>query len=213
QRQQAAWDDWESAYEGDNQPSRDVDKNVRLWQEANAAKPSYTILPSSSTSSFGRSAPPPSAALDSTTTNGPPKLMILKRPTATNPNENGRSASQEAKARGEKTLEEREKEYAEARRRIYGDEPVKQESNSLKNGKGPRGGNGKAKEASASSTPRSSSNGRPNSNQPSPRNSNRPSPAASRSSTPSGTSIIRTPRGPTAEGNGFGSKGGKGKDT
>lgn len=176
---------------------------------SNAAKPSYTILPSSSTST-GRSAPPPSAALDSATTNGPPKLMILKRPTATNSNHNERSASQEATARGEKTLEEREKEYAEARRRIYGDEPVKQETSVLKNGKGTRGGNGNSKEG-GSSTSRSSSNGRSNPKHPSPRNSNRPSPAASRSSTPSGTSIIRTPRGPTAEGNGFGSKGGNGK--
>ncbi|GAA5884916.1 hypothetical protein JCM16303_005348 [Sporobolomyces ruberrimus] len=210
-RPQAAFDDWESAYDQEDEPRRNVDQNVRLWQEANAAKsPSYTILPSSSSSSSARSSPlPPTAALDPSTTNGPPKLMILKRPTSNNASTaNGRSSSQDgsARERGEKSLKEREKEYAEARRRIYGDAAGTGDTVTEKNGKPTPSRNQSSARKDASQV---SNGGRP-----SPRNSSRPpSTANSRASTPSSSgpsgtaSVIRKPKGPSGEGKGFGANG------
>ncbi|GAA5980498.1 hypothetical protein JCM5350_004323 [Sporobolomyces pararoseus] len=211
-RQQGAFDDWESAYDRDEESSRNVDQNVRLWQEANASRtPSYTILPSSASSSTSRSTPvPPSAALDSSTTNGPPKLMILKRPTSNNSESQGRSSPSQGGVRGEKSLKEREREYAEARRRIYGDSELQQgqsDGKSTKNGTGETNG-------------RVRSNGNGHSSRNSPRSSNRPSPNTSRSATPTtttsngasggggvgGNSVIRKPKGPDGEGKGFGGK-------
>ncbi|GAA5966479.1 hypothetical protein JCM3765_007584 [Sporobolomyces pararoseus] len=211
-RQQGAFDDWESAYDRDEQTTRNVDQNVRLWQEANASRtPSYTILPSSASSSASRSTSlPPSAALDSSTTNGPPKLMILKRPTVNNSESQGRSSPGQGGARGEKSLKEREREYAEARRRIYGDSEQQQPQQGQSDGKSKKNGMGEA-------NGRVRSNGNGNSSRGSPRNSNRPSPNSSRSSTPTtttsngvprggGSSVIRKPKGPNGEGKGFGGK-------
>ncbi|GAA6058048.1 hypothetical protein JCM3770_002940 [Rhodotorula araucariae] len=118
----SAWDDddsWEAAYERPNRPGSEQERNVRLWQDANTLQPTYSILASSSAT---RAVPPP-AALDPRTTNGPPKLTILKRPSpaASPTNAPPRAGSADARAR-EKSLKEREREYAEARRRIYGDE-------------------------------------------------------------------------------------------
>ncbi|TKA52623.1 hypothetical protein B0A53_04633 [Rhodotorula sp. CCFEE 5036] len=116
-----AWDDWEEAYTRDEQPQAD---NVRLWQQAfesNTFRPTYSILPSASNATRL----PPAAALSAATTNGPPVLKILKRPTAAStgtPGSASRSSSSEGRPRMEKTLAEREKEYLEARRRIYGED-------------------------------------------------------------------------------------------
>ncbi|BGP17907.1 hypothetical protein JCM10213v2_005955 [Rhodosporidiobolus nylandii] len=123
-------DDWETAYSRDEEQQSEQVKNARLWQDANTAKPTYSILPSSSSASVYRA--PPSAALNEATTNGPPQLKILKRPTSAAPpapaSSSSRSSSGEGRSRSEKTLAEREKEYAEARRRIYGDEAMEEKA-------------------------------------------------------------------------------------
>lgn len=69
---------------------------------------------------------PPAAALNSATANGPPVLKILKRPNpAPGTQTPTRTSSNEGRQRAEKSLAEREKEYLEARRRIYGEETLK----------------------------------------------------------------------------------------
>ncbi|BGP49799.1 hypothetical protein JCM10450v2_005704 [Rhodotorula kratochvilovae] len=216
----SSWDDddgWEAAYERTEQPRSEQEKNARLWQDANAPlQPTYSIFPSSSA---GRAVPPP-AALDARTTNGPPKLTILKRPSPAAPPSIGAAASTctaDARAR-EKTLKEREREYAEARRRIYGEEPPtgaaalakSVEKLSLASGARARSANGRASPArSASPATRS------------------PGSSASGASTPSSSSrtrttsaprelaaggVVRAPKGPNGEsgGFGFGSAGGGG---
>ncbi|GAA5852246.1 hypothetical protein JCM9279_002477 [Rhodotorula babjevae] len=118
----ASWDDddeWDPPYDRPQPARTEQEHNIRLWQDANTARPLYSILPSSSAP---RAVPPP-AALDTRTTNGPPKLTILKRPTAAAPaTASSRTSSAEGRARTDKSLKDREREYAEARRRIYGEQ-------------------------------------------------------------------------------------------
>ncbi|GAA5963283.1 hypothetical protein JCM21900_000319 [Sporobolomyces salmonicolor] len=141
-QQEDPFDDWETAYSRDESVPTEAARNARLWADANTVTPTYSILssPSSSTSTFRA---PPSAALDASTTNGPPQLKILKRPQTSSAapsfGSRSRTASQEGRARSEKTLAEREKEYQEARRRIYGTEaaaPAAQLGAADGNGKG-----------------------------------------------------------------------------
>ncbi|GAA5871450.1 hypothetical protein JCM1840_002898 [Sporobolomyces johnsonii] len=124
-QQEDPFDDWETAYSRDEAVSTEAARNARLWADANTVKPTYSIL-SSPSASISASRAPPSAALDASTTNGPPQLKILKRPPSSSPaplsGSGSRTASQEGRARSEKTLAEREKDYQEARRRIYGEE-------------------------------------------------------------------------------------------
>ncbi|CEQ40214.1 SPOSA6832_01804 [Sporobolomyces salmonicolor] len=160
-QQEDPFEDWETAYSRDEAVSTEAAKNARLWADAygslfpssfpsaerltlysNTVTPTYSIL-SSPSSSTSTSRAPPSAALDASTTNGPPQLKILKRPQTSSPapsfGSRSRTASQEGRARSEKTLAEREKEYQEARRRIYGKEaaaPAAELGTADGNGKG-----------------------------------------------------------------------------
>ncbi|GAA6054368.1 SUZ domain-containing protein [Rhodotorula toruloides] len=215
-----AWDDWEEDYSRDEQPTTEQAKNARLWQDANIVRPTYSILPSPS------SRTPPSAALDASTANGPPQLKILKRPSPA-PNasasSSSRTSSSEGRARQEKSLAEREKEYAEARRRILGEEAgaVKPSSSpSRRNGsvKGVREGmeklslQGGAKRNSSpgqdvrqTGTPTSSANNarreRPSTT--SPASTPRTSSQLSRPPSTNGASAVRVPKGPSDRGFGF----------
>lgn len=74
-------------------------------------------------------------------------MTILKRPSSAAA-DNARARSSDD-PRKEKTLIEREKEYEEARRRIYGDETVEKKSS---NGNGNANGNGKGRGRGGSGT-------------------------------------------------------------
>ncbi|GAA5893075.1 hypothetical protein JCM5296_003066 [Sporobolomyces johnsonii] len=143
-QQEDPFDDWETAYSRDEVVSTEAARNAKLWADANTVKPTYSIL-SSPSASTSASRAPPSAALDASTTNGPPQLKILKRPPSSSPaplsGSGSRTVSQEGRARSEKTLAEREKDYQEARRRIYGEEAAAEPAKTSANGKG-KGVNG-----------------------------------------------------------------------
>ncbi|GAA5978315.1 hypothetical protein JCM11641_004652 [Rhodosporidiobolus odoratus] len=195
---EASEDDWEAAYDRDEQQQTESHKNAKLWRDANAPKPVYSIFTSSSTASR----PPPSAALNEATTNGPPQLKILRRPTSSIPSPSSSFASSTNTPRGDKTLAEREKEYAEARRRIYGEEGEEKDmASKLQNGmsklslasRSPSRG-GKRRSESRASSPRPSATA----GTPAPASSAAPSPP------PAGSSILRAPKGPSSAGGGFG---------
>ncbi|POY76511.1 hypothetical protein BMF94_0352 [Rhodotorula taiwanensis] len=119
----SAWDDWEDGYTREEQRSEHQNDNVRLWQQANTFQPMYSILSTAGTGSTAQSRLPPAAALNAATANGPPVLKILKRPSpAPGTQTPTRTSSSEGRQRADKSLAEREKEYLEARRRIYGEE-------------------------------------------------------------------------------------------
>ncbi|GAA5856149.1 hypothetical protein JCM8547_003004 [Rhodosporidiobolus lusitaniae] len=216
-------DDWETAYDRNQEQSTEQQKNARLWQDANTAKPTYSILSSSSSTSR----PPPSAAVNEATTNGPPQLKILKRPSnAPSPPPSAsqsRSSSALGTGRGEKTFAEREKEYEAARRRIYGEDvapPAGKGGGKAMDGvqgglsKLSLTGGGSSRSSSVdcgcraetrTASPASTRNSRTRSPRPPPSASSAPQPL------PQGVSVVRAPKGPSAAsgGFGFGDEGGK----
>ncbi|GAA5883325.1 hypothetical protein JCM3774_005243 [Rhodotorula dairenensis] len=213
------WDDWEDGYTRDEhtRSSRAPDDNARLWQQANTVQPTYSILPAASATNASR--PPPAAALDTATTNGPPVLKILKRPTNPNTaqpqNGAGRSASSEGRPRSEKTLAEREKEYLEARRRIYGQDAAGEvQAGVAKLSVGSTTAKGTSRSNSAMAVGAGAGAGRAScSSSPAPRSNSRRggsrSPAVGPAS-PAGTAgqerrgASRQPKGPNAQSGGFG---------
>ncbi|KAM0789983.1 hypothetical protein ACM66B_005315 [Microbotryomycetes sp. NB124-2] len=111
-------DDWEAAYaqdDNDKTDPRNVSDNARLWTEANKPKQTYTIVSNAASSPYS-SQPrvPPVQALS----NGP-ALTILKRPTsAASLTSNSSTPSSK---QPQKSLSQREKDYEEAKRRIFGE--------------------------------------------------------------------------------------------
>ncbi|GAA5913801.1 hypothetical protein JCM6882_007703 [Rhodosporidiobolus microsporus] len=222
-------DDWETAYSREEDSQTEQQKNARLWTDANTLKPTYSILSASSSASMNRSIP--SAALNESTTNGPPQLKILRRPTSAASSSSAsssgppgsRSSSAEGQSRAGKTYAEREKEYQEARRRIYGDEGGKetksaQESLSkLSLGSGGRSssGGGQRRAEPRTASPASSNSGSrtrqprqpPPSSSAAGRNGGSPAPQPSLQ----GVSVVRAPKGPSEGGGGFGFGGGEGQ--
>ncbi|GAA5977019.1 hypothetical protein JCM10908_004824 [Rhodotorula pacifica] len=221
----AAWDDWEDGYTRDEQTSATQNPNVRLWQQANTFQPTYSILPVN-----GATRAPPAAALNAATTNGPPVLKILKRPpnpTSSSSNAGlSRPTSGDRRQRSEKTLAEREKEYLEARRRIYGEDSAALEvaqagvakmslgkgstrSSSSSSSGGPRAmataAGSPARASSASPVPHPNSRrGTTRSPAASVQNLAASASAASTSELPTKQGVARQPKGPNAQSGGFG---------
>ncbi|GAA5848806.1 hypothetical protein JCM3766R1_005314 [Sporobolomyces carnicolor] len=228
-----AVDDWESAYDKDEEPV-----NVRIWREANeptqatTSTPTYTIMRSSPSTCAGgvamgtssRTVLPPRAALDPTAANGPPKLMILKRPPPSSSATLGSTVSSNAAAAArDRSLKERERDYLEARRRIYG-EPLPSApppvSTTVARGKTttpPPIANARRDSRFPSSSSSGATNPAPGRSSPNPSRASTPE-SSSRSSTPTGTlggrgnrggaggvtTTVRKPKGPAREGRGFG---------
>ncbi|KAK4047627.1 hypothetical protein OIV83_005285 [Microbotryomycetes sp. JL201] len=124
-------DDWEADYsqdEDEQSPARPISDNVKLWTEANKPKQAYTVIANSS-SSAASSQPrvPPVQAL----ANGP-ALTILKRPS--HANSHAQSNSSSTSRQPQKTLSQREKDYEEAKRRIFGETGSASASTSAVNG-------------------------------------------------------------------------------
>ncbi|KAI8060115.1 SUZ domain-containing protein [Gongronella butleri] len=105
-----AWDNWETAADAGladyvapkpNKPSKQPSPEA-LWKDANQHAPSPTIIHT-----------------DTARTQYQPEIKILKRPTGSTAPMHARGTNS-GSPKTKKTLAEREKEYQEARERIFG---------------------------------------------------------------------------------------------
>ncbi|ORY83511.1 hypothetical protein BCR35DRAFT_64420 [Leucosporidium creatinivorum] len=201
-------------------------KNAKLWSDANAPAPTYSILSSASTSSASSSTSrlPPPAALSPG-----PALTILKRPTSA-PSSSARSSASSGTPNTQKTLQQREREYEQARRRIYGEPPLPElesgvealtlgggggnsspsHSNGERGTRGPRSNPDGRSKSSGGSTRRRNGRGTGGGGAASSASSSSSlslGPEKSAGGEKGGEGVVRAPKGPNAEG-GFGFGGG-----